>query len=179
MDALLTTSKGPITIRHAGPDDAAALRELRLEGLAAHPEAFARDYASAAAESVESWTERIAEYAAENVGVIHVASAGQELIALAGLFRENGPKLRHFGTIWGVYVKPEWRGLHLAEALVHECFGWAASHGVVVVKLGVVTTNTPAIRCYARCGFTVYGIDPKAIYYNGVYYDELLMSRAI
>jgi RimJ/RimL family protein N-acetyltransferase len=49
----------------------------------------------------------------------------------------------------------------------------------VVVKLGVITTNTPAIRCYARCGFTVYGIDPKVIYYDGVFYDELLMARPI
>ena len=54
-----------------------------------------------------------------------------------------------------------------------------ASAGVLIVKLGVSTTNTPAIRCYARCGFTIYGIEPKAVCYDGVFYDELLMAKAI
>jgi RimJ/RimL family protein N-acetyltransferase len=30
-----------------------------------------------------------------------------------------------------------------------------------------------------RCGFTVYGVDPQTILHDGVYYDELLMSRAV
>jgi hypothetical protein len=55
MNNLCTTSKGSITIRAAVPDDAALLRELRLEALARHLEAFGADYASTAAESVEVW----------------------------------------------------------------------------------------------------------------------------
>jgi RimJ/RimL family protein N-acetyltransferase len=43
----------------------------------------------------------------------------------------------------------------------------------------VVTTNAPAIRCYARHGFTVYGVEPEVIFANGVYYDELLMLRRL
>ena len=45
MSGLLTTPKGAITMRTAGPDDAAALRELRLEALAGRPEVFAADLA--------------------------------------------------------------------------------------------------------------------------------------
>jgi len=48
---------------------------------------------------------------------------------------------------------------------------------LAIVKLGVVTTNTPAIRCYARCGFTVYGVEPQVIHYEDVLYDELLMAK--
>ena len=36
-----------------------------------------------------------------------------------------------------------------------------------------------AIRFYARCGFTVYGIESKAICYDGVTYDELQMAKTI
>jgi len=50
---------------------------------------------------------------------------------------------------------------------------------VKIVKLAVVTTNTGAIRCYARCGFQVYGIEPQALCYDSVFYDELLMARTI
>jgi ribosomal protein S18 acetylase RimI-like enzyme len=96
---------------------------------------------------------------------------------MAGLVRGHWPKTRHSGTLWGVYVQPEWRGHHVAEALLDTCLAWAQAHEVMIVKLAVVTTNTPAIRCYVRCGFAVYGIEPKAIYYDGVYYDELLMAK--
>jgi RimJ/RimL family protein N-acetyltransferase len=40
----------------------------------------------------------------------------------------------------------------------------------------VVTTNPAAIRCYTRCGFEVYGIEPQAIRYDGKNYNELLMA---
>jgi RimJ/RimL family protein N-acetyltransferase len=179
MSNLLTTSKGTITIRVAAPDDAARLRELRLEALASHPEAFAADYASTAAESVEAWAGHIAKYASEDTGIICVASAEDQLIGMTGLARGHWPKTQQSGTIWGVYVKADWRGLRVAEALLKACIAWAQAHELVIVKLGVITSNTSAIRCYARCGFTVYGIDPKAIYYNAVFYDELLMAKPI
>lgn len=62
----LATPKGMVAIRPAVLDDAAALRELRLEALAGHPEVFAADYAATSAGSAEVWVERIAEYAAED-----------------------------------------------------------------------------------------------------------------
>ena len=52
-------------------------------------------------------------------------------------------------------------------------------HGISVVKLGVVMTNSPAIRCYSRCGFKVVGLEPQVIWYDGVLSDELLMARLI
>lgn len=179
MNNLLTTSKGPITILPTIPEDAALLRELRLEALANHPAAFAADYAITAAQSVEFWAERIVDNAVDDKGVICVASAGNQLIGMTGLVRGHWPKTRHSGTVWGVYVQPEWRGFQVAKALLDECIAWAKLQGVVVVKLGVSTINTSAIRCYARCGFTTYGIEPKAACYDDVHYDELLMAKAI
>jgi len=179
MSDLLTTTQGVITIRPAVTDDAALLRALRLEALANHPEVFAADHASTAADPAEVWVDLIAKYASDNRGVVCVASTENQLIGMMGLVRGHGPKTRRGGTIWGAYVKADWRGLHVAEALVNECTAWAQAQGLVIVKLGVVTTNTSAIRCYARCGFTIYGIDPKAIYYDDVFYDELLMAKSI
>lgn len=177
MSNLLATSKGLIAVRPAGPADAALLRELRLEALANHPAAFAADYAITAAQSVESWAERIADNPVDDKGVICIASAGDQLIGMTGLVRGHWPKTRHSGTLWGVYVQPEWRGLHVAEALLDACIAWAQAHEVTVVRLAVVTTNAAAIRCYARCGFAVYGVEPRAIQYDGVFYDELLMVK--
>lgn len=174
-----TTPTGGIAIRQATPADAAQVRALRLEALARHPEAFGADHASIAAESVEMWSDRIGKTASGGQGLIGVAVVDDQLIGMMGLIRERWPKTRHSGTIWGVYVKAEWRGLHVAEALLNECALWARAQGVVLLKLGVVTTNTSAIRCYTRCGFAVYGLDPKVIYANAAFHDELLMVKPI
>jgi RimJ/RimL family protein N-acetyltransferase len=175
----LVTSKGPITLRPAVPEDAAPLRALRLEGLERHPTAFASDHVTAAKDSAEKWAEDIARRAADNSGMICVAASGDQLIGMAGVARETKPKTRHGAFIWGVYVREAWRGLHIAEALLNACQDWARAQGVVLVKLGVSATNTPAIRCYTRCGFAVYGVDPQVILHDGMYYDELLMVRML
>lgn len=78
-----------------------------------------------------------------------------------------------------MYVKAEWRRLHIAERLIEECHAWAQTQGVKILKLAVTTANTSAIRCYSRCGFTAYGIEPKAIWVDEVFYDELLMAKPI
>ncbi len=179
MTLQLSTPKGNVTIRIATPKDAALLRELRLEALSMHPEAFAADVAMTAAEGADVWAERLADYARNESTVICVAEYVGQLIGMAGIGRGHWPKTRHSSVLWGVYVNPDWRGWHIAEGIIDECIKWAREHGVVVVKLGVITGNKPAIRCYTRCGFTVYGTDLKSNYYDGVYYDELLMVREI
>ena len=175
----LITSKGNITIRPAVPGDAAALRELRIEALADRPEAFAADHAAAVADSPQVWADMVMKNAWDNRGVICVASTEDRLVGMTGLGRGHWPKTRHSGTIWGVYVSPDWRGLQIVDGLMNECIAWARAQGITIVKLGVVTTNTSAIRFYARYGFTVYGIEPRAISYNGVFYDELMMAKSI
>jgi RimJ/RimL family protein N-acetyltransferase len=179
MTALLTTPMGIVSIRPAVATDAAQLRELRLESLAAHPEAFAADYVISSAESTRFWSRRVSDYEAQKSGVIYLAATGERLIGMTGLVRGHWPKTRHGGTLWGVYVNHEWRGLGVAEAIIHGCLTWAEEHDLTVVKLAVVTSNTAAIRCYGRCGFSVYGVEPQVIYHNGTYLDELLMARGV
>ena len=102
-----------------------------------------------------------------------------DLIGMCGIFRGDSPKTRHSAFIVSVYVKSEWRGLHITEELITSCADWARAHKIKILKLGVAATNTPAIRCYTRCGFTVYGVEPQAIYTNGTMYDELLMAHTL
>ena len=179
MTRLLNTSRGEITIRPALPDDAIALYELRLEALATYPEAFAADYDATVADSSNAWAELITKYAQKEQGVICIAVVKGQLVGMTALIRGHWPKTRHSGDIWGVYVNVNWQGLHIAEALIEECIDWAKAHELVVVKLGVTTVNTPAIRCYTRCGFTIYGIAPKVTFENNVYYDDFLMARPV
>ncbi len=174
----ISSPAGPVQIRPAIPPDARLLRALRLEALAGHPEVFSADYAATEAQPVESWVERLSD-PEEKRERIYVAAAGGQLAGMAGLFWGRGSKVRHSVTVWGVYVRPPWRGRRLAEQLIEACLSWAREHEFTVAKIGVVTTNVPAIRCYSRCGFRVYGIEPKVICWEGVYYDELLMAKEL
>lgn len=179
MTPTLITPRGPITLRHAVPADAPAVRELRLAALAGEPIAFSADHETTAAQPAETWAERIAKYAEDSAGVIAVADADGHLVGMAGLARGHWPKTRHLGEIWGVYVKPEWRGFHVGRALIEECATWARANGLVILKLGVAKINAPAIRCYTRSGFAVCGEDRMALCVDSVYHDELLMERVL
>ncbi len=179
MTTELSTIRGNITIRMAVPDDAESVRSLRLEAVTLHPEAFAADVEMTAAEGAEVWAERIAGYAVTHSSAISIALADDKLVGITGIGRGHWPKTNHFGTIWGVYVKSDWRGLHIGEQLINRCKEWAEGNGVTVINLGVNISNVPAIHLYSRCGFTVYGIEPRTLYHQGNYYDELLMVKLI
>lgn len=73
-------------------------------------------------------------------------------------------------------MQPEYRGRGVATMLLDAGMSWAQKRDVLVIKLAVVTTNSAAIRCYMRAGFRAYGVEPKALQYDGVFYDELLMA---
>src|SRR5579859_657198 len=175
----MMTTQGQVSIRPAELQDAEAYRELRLEALRTHPEAFGSDYEQQAAYPLAHWQDRLQENADNPRGITQLAIADQALIGMTGIYRNESPKEHHAGTIWGVYVRPGWRGQHVAEGLIETCIAWGKTQGVWLVKLAVVTSNIAAIRCYLRCGFSVYGIDPAVIYSGGVYHDEFLMARRL
>lgn len=112
-------------------------------------------------------------------GIILFVEHDSKLIGITGIYKGETPKTKHSAYIWGVYIRPEWRGMHIAEELISACMDWAGERKVEIVKLGVVTTNASAIRCYERCGFTVYGTEPRGIFYEEKYYDENLMFKTL
>ncbi|NOK59652.1 MAG: hypothetical protein GFH27_549285n176 [Chloroflexi bacterium AL-W] len=172
----IQTVRGTITIRAATEDDVAVVRELRLEALRVSPTSFGADYDVDSQLSLDTWRERIGNNTNGIHGMIYIATVQQQLVAMTGIRRQGSSKMQHNADIWGVYTQPDWRGLGLVDALIMACLDWARSQHMMAVKLGVVTTNAAAVRCYLRCGFSIYGIEPVSIYDDGMYYDELLMA---
>ncbi len=173
MTHSLTTPRGRILIREAQSSDAVPFRELRLGALQDSPIAFTADYQKNLNQPLKYWEDTLTMQPDEST--IFLATYEGDLIGMTGIARAGSPKTRHSTWIWGVYVKPEWRGLHIAEELIRSCFEWAKARNVTLAKLGVAAVNQPAIRCYERCGFKIYGTEPGAILYEGKYYDEHLM----
>ena len=174
MTHSLTTSRGTIAIREAKPTDADLFRQLRLEALQDSPVAFSADYQRNLSQPAKYWEDMLTMHSDEST--IFLAVHGDNLVGTTGIARGGSPKTRHAAVIWGVYVSPEWRGLHIAEELIRSCFAWAKTRKIVMAKLGVAAMNTSAVRCYQRCGFEIYGTEPRSLFYDGKYYDFYLMS---
>jgi len=176
MSRFFETARGMIGTREALPEDVTQYRELRLGALQDSPTAFSADYELNLNQPMSFWEGRLN---VDENGSLFFATHENNLIGMTGIRKGESPKTRHGAYIWGVYIRPEWRGLHIAEALIETCIAWAKPREVNIVKLGVTATNTSAVRCYERCGFTIYGNEPRALLYEGNYYDEYLMSRAL
>lgn len=169
---------GNYLIRATAPADLEALIEMRLEALRDNPTVFGGDYEQSLKQPQNYWLSRFLPEPNAGQVVVTEADDGQ-LLGTAGISRQIGPKTLHSASIWGVYVRPEYRGQRMTGAMLEACFAWGRSRGVLIVKLGVVTANLPAIRSYQRAGFSIYGTEPQAIFYDGCYYDEFLMCKSL
>ena len=176
MITVVETKLGTVIIREANSADMEQFRELRLFALKESPLAFGADYETDRKHPPEYWQEMLRE---DEHSITFVAEHDQTLIGMTGVTCRPLPKTMHSGKIIGVFIHPEWRGLRIAESLIDACIGWARSKDMVIVKLGVNAENTSAVRCYERCGFTIYGTEPMGTFYNGEYYDGYLMSRLL
>ena len=170
------TLRGKVIIRDGNMGDVVQFRELRLFALQESPTAFSADYEINFNHLMSFWEGRLTF---DEHGTIFFVEQDSLLIGMIGIRKGETAKTKHGAYIWGVYIRTEWRGLHIAEELINACIEWAKAREVEIVKLGVMTVNASAIRCYERCGFTVYGTEPRGIFYEGKYYDEFLMYRDI
>ena len=159
-----------LKLRRLEMPDIASYRELRLEGLKAHPEAFASSWDYEADKPVSWWAERL-----EKNTILGGWVDNSPLVGVAGLRVQDAVKLRHKGVLWGMYVRPEARGTGLAAALVQR----AVEHASTLVEeicLTVVTSNVAACRLYKAAGFKEYGLERRALKVGSEYYDEMLMA---
>jgi GNAT superfamily N-acetyltransferase len=143
------TTHGAVIIRQSNLADAAKFRELRLGALLDSPTAFSMDYERASHHPMKHWEDSLVMDDMESA--IFFAEHEGHLIGMTSIVRGRSPKTKHSADIWGVYVTPQWRGLHIAEELIHFCREWAKAREIVILRLAVVATNKPAIRCYELC----------------------------
>ena len=99
-----------------------------------------------------------------------VAEIGGFVVAYAGLWRVEDE-----GHITNVAVLPEYRGMHIASALLEVMFDVCAGEGIVDYTLEVRKSNAPARLLYEKHGFRNEGVRPG--YYQDDKEDALIMWR--
>tara|TARA_R100000365_G_scaffold370_1_gene1212 strand:+ start:596 stop:1102 length:507 start_codon:yes stop_codon:yes gene_type:complete len=158
------------SIRQIGPDEAEAYRTIRLIALDGDPGSFASDAETERARPIEWYAQGTRDAA------IFVAFADDQPVGMAGLFVSDRPKTGHIGTIFGLYVRPEYRRSGTAAALMDAIIAYARTV-VRQVHLGVAVDNCAALKLYHRFGFQTYGTEPRALHVDGRFIDEHLMVR--
>jgi RimJ/RimL family protein N-acetyltransferase len=162
-------NKPQVTIRPLAPTDASLYRDIRLEGLEQHPEAFSSTFDQESGKPLAWFAERI------TLGNVLGACAETGLLGVAGFWPQNGTK-SHKAALWGMYVRPAARGFGIGQGLVEAILDHASGQ-VEQLYLSVVSDNEAAYRLYRRLEFSEYGRELKALKRDGRYFDEILMAR--
>ncbi|WP_186042328.1 GNAT family N-acetyltransferase [Burkholderia gladioli] len=153
-----------------GPSRAEDYRTIRLAALQADPDAFGSTYELEAARGLDHFVERLAGTA------VFGAYCDGEIVGMAGLRREPGPRERHKGVLWGVFVEARVRGLGVGRALLDAVLAEAAEE-LAQLTLAVAGADQRVRDWYVRAGFEVYGVEPRALSVPGGFVDTVLMVR--
>ena len=166
-------SAAHVEIRRLAQDDAADValyRDIRLEALRAHPEAFGSTFEAENAQPQPWYADRLRSSTVLGV------SRDTHLVGMAGFAVQQGLKRDHKGLLWGMYVRPAARSSGVARQLVEAICDVARQH-VELIQLTVVRDNARARALYASLGFVDYGVERHALKQDGRYYDEVLMAK--
>lgn len=158
-------------VRRLSSSDAVSYRDLRLDGLRAHPEAFGASWEEEAARSLSWFEDRL------NRNVIFGADSARtrDPVGVIGFYVPDSAKQKHKGILWGMFVRPEARGAGIGRSLLALALEHA-KQTVEDVRLTVVATNVAAVSLYERAGFVRYGLERRALKVGDDYHDEVLMA---
>jgi RimJ/RimL family protein N-acetyltransferase len=154
------------------PDQAGVYREIRLEALRLHPDAFGASFEDEAAQPLSFFEQRM------TANMIFGGFDGDVLLGTAGFRPETGAKRMHKALLWGMYVRPIARGTGLARRLVEAVIDHAKDR-VELLQLAVVADNLGAQRLYVSLGFEPFGTEPRSLKVDGRYLDEVLMVKML
>lgn len=153
-------------------NDATSYREIRLEALLTHPEAFSSSYEEEKEYSIEKYMNRLKAETTFTFG----AFENDQLIGVVTLVLETKNKIRHRANIVAMYVTPEKRRFGIGKNLMLEAINKAKNiEGIEQLYLTVTATNEPAKKLYHSLSFESYGIDKRALRVNETYFDDELM----
>jgi ribosomal protein S18 acetylase RimI-like enzyme len=159
-------------IRPLRPDEPALYREIRLEALRLHPEAFGSSFEDEAARPVTFFEQRLTG------NTIFGGFRDRELLGTAGFMPDSGVKRAHKGHLWGMYVRSAARGTGLARLLVEAVLEHARER-VELIQLSVGSGNVPARRLYVSLGFEPFGIEERALKVGDRYLDDVYMVKML
>lgn len=164
----VTLNPNGCDIKKLSEKDWALWKDIRLEALKLHPEAYGTSYEEELVCSDEYFMQNLI-----NTDIFGAFSRNQ-LVGIAGFALNQHKKLKHKGILFTLYITEHYRGQGIANQLL-ETIIHHAQERVLQLHCGVNTTNQQAIQLYQKHGFQIFGTEPRALKVNGTFCDSHLM----
>ncbi len=158
-----------INLRTITAADVAAYQAIRLRALQEHPEAFGSDYADECRRSLAEVAERI-----QDLPERFILGAWQDtnLIGIVAFGQAPGQKVRHRGSIGGMYIAPAARGRGIGRTLIDALVQRARPLPYLEeITLAVTVGNAAARALYVAAGFVPAHVEKRYIKLADRYYD--------
>jgi GNAT superfamily N-acetyltransferase len=160
-------------IRFLNSQDVTAYRDLRLQALKEAPTAFVSSYEQEVQLSLSDFAARLRPNNDPASGIFGAFSDRNHLIGMLGFSRETRLKRVHIGTLWSMYVLPEFRGQGVGVRLLDGAIAHARQlDGLRQLTLSFTAGNVAAGALYRLRGFEPFGLAREAMCINGNYFDE-------
>lgn len=137
-----------MTVRTLGEEDWQTYRDVRLHALQESPEAFAATYEAEKQVDEAEWRSRMSRSRR-----LVAEDGGQAIGVLSLRMDQADDEDRAFGEIFGLWVNPEHRGTHVAEALLEATLEQARKDGLGAVIYWVGTDNARGVAFASSHGF--------------------------
>ncbi len=158
-------------VRLLTSEDAIIYKEIRLEALKNHPEAFGSSYEEESNYPLERFQGRFNQENSFTFG----AFIDHKLIGVVTLIKQTRRKMSHRADIVAMFVRADYRKSGIGKRLMSEAIALAKELNTEQVYIAVTSINEAAKRLYLSLGFKTYGIDYRALKFDDTYYDEELM----
>jgi RimJ/RimL family protein N-acetyltransferase len=85
---------------------------------------------------------------------------------------------KHVGIV-GMIIKNGFREIGIGTEVLKTLVEQARKMGLKVLTLSAFATNKRAIHVYEKVGFVRTGVIPKKLFKDGVYIDEIIMTKSL
>lgn len=153
-------------------------RDIWLEALQKAPEVFTASHYEQSKVSDDVWKERFESTLKERDGIVIFALVDNKPVGMIGAYFDDNPKFHHIATIWGAYVKPDYRNrgvaTKMANALLHRL---EEIKRITKIKTYSITNSKLAVNVYKHFGFDIVGIAKQELKIGNQYFDVYIMEK--
>lgn len=172
LSPLPTLALRPLTVA-----DMPAFRDLRLDALRRHPEAFIPTYGEERSVDPQRLSPDVRYNWIRNGNFVLGAFFDGTLTGAIGVQRWSRQKQCHKATIWMLYIDDAARGRGLGRRLLLTAIDRCRQEpDLELLHLSVGAESAAARQLYASVGFETYGREPQAIKLDDRYIDVECMA---
>ncbi|MBM3291185.1 GNAT family N-acetyltransferase [Candidatus Bathyarchaeota archaeon] len=123
------------------------------------------------------WLGRHLALIENNMRIAVVAEVEGKVVGQVEVNPKSGHS-KHVGIL-GISIKNGFRDIGIGTELMKEAEGLAREYGLTHMTLEVYSMNERARHVYEKLGYTLVGIEPDSIIFNGKSMDTVIMYKKI